>query len=95
MTKRRIRRIGALQAAKISFFLYLGIGLCLLPFVLLVLVLAPDSEELGFGMGFALFMPILYAGIGALGSALMCGVYNLIAKFTGGLEFDIEDAPMV
>lgn len=94
MAIRRIRRIGALQAAKISFFVYLAIGLCMLPFVALFSMFAPDAEGVGFGLGYALVLPIMYGGVGAIGSALICGLYNLIAKFTGGLEFDVEHAPI-
>lgn len=51
------------------------------------------SKPLGaLGMIFlAVFGPLLYAAVGFAAGAIMAAFYNLAAKWTGGLEFDVAD----
>ncbi len=43
-----------------------------------------------FGLGAVIVLPILYGLMGAVMAALMAALYNLIARFLGGLELDLE-----
>jgi hypothetical protein len=45
----------------------------------------------GFGIGFAIALPIVYAIGGLIVIPLCCLVYNFVAKLVGGLEFDVVD----
>ncbi|MGD1087251.1 MAG: hypothetical protein ABR955_00795 [Verrucomicrobiota bacterium] len=42
--------------------------------------------------GFLIFLPVIYAVIGFIGGAIAALIYNLVAKWTGGIEFTTEEA---
>jgi hypothetical protein len=67
-------------------------------FVLLIgsLLGAPSAigEQMGglgvfFGFGSMILFPIFYALLGAVGGLIMAGLYNLVARLTGGIEVEI------
>ena len=41
---------------------------------------------------FVIFLPIMYAVVGFLGGVIAAFVYNIVAKWTGGIEFTTEEA---
>jgi hypothetical protein len=41
---------------------------------------------------FLIFLPIIYAVIGFIGGVITALIYNLVAKWTGGIEFTTEEA---
>jgi hypothetical protein len=41
---------------------------------------------------FVMFLPVIYAVVGFIGGAIAGFIYNLVAKWTGGLEFTTEEA---
>jgi hypothetical protein len=61
----------------------------------LILTLAPipAASKPPFGIGMLLIFPFLYAGAGLLFVAMACAIYNLAAKFVGGLEISVVDVP--
>lgn len=94
--RKRLRRISVLQTSKVAAVLYGILGLCIVPFLLLLNAFAPGETGM-FGMGAgllgALIVPVLYAVMGFIGTALVCALYNVLAGLTGGIEFEVEDAP--
>lgn len=40
---------------------------------------------------FVIFLPIIYAVVGFIGGVIAAFIYNLVAKWTGGVEFTTED----
>jgi inner membrane protein involved in colicin E2 resistance len=86
----RIRRVGVGQTAKVVGVLYLLVGLLLAPFLVLATMFAP--EQAGFGVAFAVALPILYGCAGFVGAAIGCFIYNLVAGWVGGIEVDLGDA---
>jgi hypothetical protein len=40
---------------------------------------------------FIIFLPIIYAVLGFIAGVIMAFVYNLVAKWTGGVEFTTEE----
>ena len=50
--------------------------------------IAPDSSSVGLGL--ALAMPIGYAVFGAISSMIAAALYNLVAGWVGGLEFEVQ-----
>jgi hypothetical protein len=57
--------------------------------------LAPNQAQAGFagvlfGVGAIVILPIFYGVIGCLGSALMAGLYNVVASAIGGVEIDVQ-----
>jgi hypothetical protein len=42
---------------------------------------------------FLIFLPVIYAVLGFIGGVISAFVYNLIAKWTGGIEFTTVEVP--
>ena len=98
-----LKRIAPGSAFKVGGGIYAALGLflgCLFSLFALVGMgfagLAGSSNSFpGFaeallGLGAVIILPIFYGMIGAIGAALMAAMYNLIARFLGGLELDLE-----
>ena len=43
-------------------------------------------------MGMMIFMPIMYLVLGYIMTALGAVIYNLIARFTGGIQIELTDS---
>ena len=95
-TKRRIKRIAPLQLGKMLAILYGIMGLIFLPFFFIMTLIAsqlPEQQRVGvlaLGAGFAIFVPIIYAAMGFIFGALGALIYNLVAKWIGGIEVEVE-----
>jgi len=94
----RIRRFGVVRTANLAGVLYLVLSLIfILPFVIILAAAGPMSftdqsgrtTNIGFAPLFLLLLPILYAIGGWIFTALMCLVYNLAARVTGGVEVQL------
>jgi len=96
VTKRRIKRFAPLQLGKMLAVLYGIMGLLFVPFFLIMSAFAsqmPAEQRIGimaFGMGFALLMPVMYAAMGFVLGALGALIYNLVARWIGGIEVEVE-----
>jgi len=95
-TKRRIKRIAPLQLGKMLAVLYGILGLIFIPFFLFMTALTsqiPAEQRTGIvamGAGFAICAPILYAIMGFIIGIIGAFIYNLVAKFIGGVEVEVE-----
>lgn len=78
-----------------------GISLILVPIFLVMALVgafaAPGTEKLSalLFVVLALFLPLLYAGMGFLMGALMAVAYNFVAGKLGGIEMHFVPAPLV
>ncbi|MFO1446680.1 MAG: hypothetical protein U1F61_00775 [Opitutaceae bacterium] len=96
LNKRRIRRFAPLQLGKMLCILYGIMGLLFVPFFLLMSAMTshlPAEQRVGmlaFGVGFAVAAPILYAAMGFVFGVLGACIYNLVAKWIGGIEVEVE-----
>jgi uncharacterized membrane protein len=97
---KRLKRIGPLKAGVVLGVLYALLGLILVPFFMIGgAVAAAAARQSGaqlpftflFGFG-ALCLPIFYGMMGFVFGVIAAAVYNLVAKWTGGLEITLEDA---
>jgi len=86
--RRRVTRIAVGQAAKVCALLYAILGLIVAPFFVFVAMTSP--VETGFGPGFALALPIVYGVFGYIMTALMCAMYNIVARQVGGIEVEVS-----
>ena len=48
------------------------------------------SMMLGLGVGFAIFAPIMYGVMGFLVGVIGAFLYNVVAKWVGGIEVEVE-----
>ncbi|HEU4586481.1 MAG TPA: hypothetical protein VFR95_12070 [Gemmatimonadaceae bacterium] len=85
----RIRRFGVGQTAKVFGVLYGIMGLIFVPVFALIAAFAPREEAVGFGVGFAIAMPVFYAVIGFIAAAIGCAIYNVVAGWIGGIEVEL------
>src|SRR5688572_15217547 len=95
-TMRRIKRIAPLQLGKMAAVLYGIMGLLFLPFFLIMSAVSsqlPAEQPVGLmalGIGFAVAAPFLYAAMGFVFGALGAVLYNVVAKWIGGIEVEVE-----
>jgi hypothetical protein len=87
----RIRRFSIGQTAKVLGVLYALMGVIFLPIFLLAALFSPT--ETGFGVGFALALPIIYGLIGFIFTAIGCALYNWVAGMVGGVEVQLDASP--
>ena len=99
-----VKSIGLFSLAKIMGIIYAFfgfiVGLFFSFFTLMGAVLGSvfsDSPEplvgLIFGVGSVIFFPVLYGVLGFIGGIISAGIYNLVAKWVGGLEIELEEKP--
>jgi hypothetical protein len=94
-----IKSVGVLSVAKIMGLLYACMGLLLVPLFLLFALAGSlagqDRNPLAgvVGVVLAVLAPILYGIMGFVCGAIGALLYNLIAKFVGGFELELELKP--
>jgi hypothetical protein len=95
-TIRRIKSIAPLQLGKMMGIGYGLMGLLFCPVFLIMSLVAshvPNQQHVGimaFGTGFALLMPVFYGVMGFVLGVISAFVYNVIAKWIGGIEVEVE-----
>lgn len=93
----RIRRFGVIKTATVVAVMYmLIVAVFVVPFLLLALVFAPiQGSSAGGGIaGILAFGLLAIFGYGALGwvfTAIGAAIYNLAARWVGGIEVEIEN----
>jgi len=93
--KKQLTYITPLRAGVVLGVLYGIVSLLVVPFVLLAAALGSKTgvPALGIflGAGLAILLPVLYAAAGFIGGIIGAALYNVIAKWTGGFEFEVRD----
>jgi hypothetical protein len=102
---RRIKRVAPLQTGKMMGVLYACMGLIFLPFFALAGVAgvfaqqtqqaqspgtAPAVIIAAMMFGFGIFMPVFYGVFGFIFGVISAAMYNLIARWIGGIEVEVE-----
>ncbi len=93
--KKRLQHIAPLQLGIVLATLHGALSLIAVPPLILFYLFAPKSGtgSLPGGILFIILIPIMYAVAGFIGGIITAAVYNLIAKWTGGIEFTVADPP--
>ncbi len=86
--ERELKRLGVVQTGKILGILYAFIGVIMIPIMLIVALVSPRGIAAAVPM---IVMIILYPVMGFVGGIIMAALYNLVAKWVGGLRFTVED----
>jgi hypothetical protein len=94
---RRLKRIEPMSAFKMGGVLYALIGLLIGALVSLISVVGTSlaPTEMGpfgflFGAMAVVLFPVLYGLCGAVFSVIAALLYNLVARFAGGLAVEVE-----
>jgi hypothetical protein len=97
----RIRRFSVISTANtVALMYFIGLLIVLIPVVLFlsvssVTITDASGQQSTFGAGavgglvILIIAPILYGLIAWVGTALFCLLYNLTARFTGGMGVDV------
>lgn len=85
----RIKRIAPLQLGKLLAVVYALFSVIFIPFMLIATFVAPEGK--GPGLAFILIMPLMYISLGFIGSIIGAFIYNLSAKWAGGIEIEFEN----
>jgi hypothetical protein len=93
---RRIKSIAPIQLGKMMALTYGVLGLLFCPLFLIASFFASHVQNqqrfgmMAFGTGFALLMPVIYGAFGFIFGIIGAFIYNVIAKWIGGIEVEVE-----
>jgi hypothetical protein len=97
---KRLKRIAPVKFGIVLGIFYGLISLVIVPFFLLAIIIpsfAPTHEgamqqglTTGLGLVFCILLPVFYAVFGGLFGMLAAWLYNVVASWTGGIEFEVE-----
>jgi hypothetical protein len=90
---KRVKSFGVYQTSKVAaIILFITALIFMIPLGLMgTFILGRSIPGFPFIDGlFFIFFPFMYGIVGFIMTALGCLIYNLIAKWTGGIEFEIE-----
>jgi hypothetical protein len=91
---RQIKSFGVLQTSKVMGALYFSFGLPLMMFFFALAMITPRPRgHAPRSLGMFLIAPVLYGIAGFIGTAIICWLYNAIAKRIGGIEFEVSSEP--
>jgi hypothetical protein len=92
-----LKSIGVMSCAKIMGATYGAIGLLLLPFIVIVGgvgALTRSSKEDFIAaitmLAFGILAPVFYGAMGFVMGALSAFLYNLFAKWVGGVQLELQ-----
>ena len=87
--KKQLTRISILQSAKITTALYVFMGfIYTLIGIPMIIFGSPGVMKVGF---IYLLMPIIMAVFGFIFFVIFAAIYNLLAKWLGGIEVEVTD----
>jgi len=82
--KKQIINVSPIQTAKVFALLYFVISLPLVGFMAIAMSFSPAPKA---GLGFLIMFPFIYLIFGFIFTALGAWVYNIVAKWVGGIEY--------
>ncbi len=101
--KKILTRIDPLKLGIMLGAIYALISLIFIPFFLIMMFVQIPMAAAGhtqsnalpfmFSGIFLLLFPVMYGVMGFIGDVIMGALYNLVAKFVGGIEVTVQDAP--
>ncbi|HEY8995334.1 MAG TPA: hypothetical protein VIM71_11770 [Lacunisphaera sp.] len=99
----KLKRIAPLQAGKMLGVFYAAFSLLFVPFMIFFFAVGSMAAKaqgqamppgmgmlFGFGMIGLLFVPVIYGVLGFVFGALAALLYNLLARWIGGLDLTFE-----
>jgi hypothetical protein len=89
---KRIKRFGVYQTSKVFAIIYFIVtAIFMIPIGLFMTMMGTGSSSwMPFSGTMFFVLPFVYGLVGFITTAIGCAVYNLIARWTGGIEFQVE-----
>src|SRR5262245_7811743 len=94
-----VNHVGPLSLAKVAGSLYVLVGLIVgfVVAILSLLVAGVPGTEAPFarmaGVGAVVVLPILYGAFGFLGGLILASLFNVAARFAGGVQVQLDEHP--
>jgi hypothetical protein len=89
--RKRISRIAPVQLGKVCAVLYAIFSIPIAAIMAIAALFAPENSGKSFGLIIA--MPVFYIVFGFIFMAIGALLYNLVAKWVGGVEYMTEEIP--
>jgi hypothetical protein len=91
----KLKKVKPSSLAKFSAIMGLFVGLIYSVVFIFIMLIASGSQKsigIGFGLGIVgvILIPIIYAGMGYIGGLIYAVIFNVIARFSGGIELEVE-----
>ena len=93
-----LRSVDVWSCARVTAVLYGFMGLLLIPMVLISIIASAASPQGYSTLGatalilLSLFAPVIYGLLGFIFGALSAWLYNVTAKYVGGIRLELRDA---
>jgi hypothetical protein len=85
----QIKSFGVLQTSKLIAVLYLMVFAVIgIPVGLIAITVSPTRWG-ALGLALVLLIPVIYGLLGFVFTAIACALYNVAAKWVGGIEIDM------
>lgn len=89
-----LKRISPKSLAKLMGLMYAVFGF-IFGLIMMLIALVASTEESGimgviFGIASPIFLTLIYGFMGWIGGYITAWIYNLLAKRTGGIQFEFE-----
>jgi hypothetical protein len=91
-----VSKIGVLSLAKVIGLTYAVIGLIFGAIITILTMVLPSEASQGgmmFGALSIIILPIFYGILGFIGGVISAFIYNMIAKWVGGMTMELQDEP--
>jgi len=92
---KRVKRIGVYQTSKVAAIIIFLITLVfVVPFAIFGSMFGGNDFFPGFPIArifLVILLPVFYAFFGFISTAISCATYNLVAKWTGGIELEFDE----
>ena len=94
-----VKSVGVMSVAKIMGLVYACLGLIFVPLFLLIGLMGTfaGQDKAPFagivGVVLAVMMPVLYGAMGFVSGAIGAFLYNVLAKWVGGFELELDVRP--
>ena len=85
----KIKRIAPVQLGKVLAVVYAFFSIIFFLFMLISTIATPEGK--GPGLLFTFILPVLYIVLGFIGGITVAIIYNLSAKWVGGIIIDLEE----
>ena len=80
----QLTRFSIIQTSKVAGVTYALLGVLFGAGFFVASLVSPNLG--GYGLGFAILLPILYGSCGFVITAISCAIYNWVAGMVGGIE---------
>jgi hypothetical protein len=91
--KKQLTRVAPLRCGTVFGVLYGIMALIFAVFFAAATAVLPSkpAAPAAFGGVLVALLPVAYAILGFIGGVIAAALYNVVAKWTGGLEFEVTD----